>query len=314
MKRHKEEYIFTNYRYNEEMRLGNLEELRVFVQIAESGSLTAAARALDMTPNAVSRRLAALELRTGSDLLHRTTRTNSLSEAGRVVLRRAARILAEVDAAERELTGETTQFAGTVRLSLPSIAASREALRPLRDLMWEHSQLRVQVSVSDRPVNPVAEGLDLAIQGGALADSGLIARKLIELRPRLAASARYAEERGLPKRLADLRQHETLRFMGDRPQDHWVLVGPGGREHVVDVSGRFESDDSRTLGECLYAGLGIGPVCDAELERGVEEGDLVRVLPRYCFAPLPVYAVYASTRRRSAKVAAVVECVRRGLE
>lgn len=176
------------------------------------------------------------------------------------------------DAAERELNGETTRLARTVRISLPSIATSREFLQPLCDLMWEHPQLRVQVTVSDRPVNPVAEGLDLAIQGGALADSGLIGRKLTELRPRLAAAASYAEVRGLPKRLTELRQHEALRFMGDRPQDHWVLVGPGRREQVV-------------------------------------EGTLVRVLPRYSFAPFPVYA---STRRRSAKVTAVVECVRRG--
>ena len=288
------------------MKLDSLDELRVFVQIVDSGSLTGAARALKLPPNTVSRRLASLENRLDTRLIHRTTRSMSVSETGRALVVRARRILDEVESAERAILRETEGITGVVRVSVVSVLAVPATLTAIRELMDRHPGLRVHLQVNDRPVNPVAEGLDVVVIGGRLDDSTLVARKLADVELLLAASEGYLARRGLPTTPQDLLDHDTIHFRTGGPALPWRLVGPQGREHVVSPEGRFEANDGRALFDALRSGLGIGLTSRRML---VTDARLSQVLTDYALPPVPLYAVYPAANKRSARLQAVVEAL-----
>jgi len=292
------------------MKLESLEELRVFTQIVESGSLTAAARALGMPPTTISRRLAALEERLGTQLLYRTTRSQSLSETGRALLTSAQRILSEVESAELTLQQETEGLTGIVRISAVSVL-TRDIMLALKPLMSKHPGLHIQLKVNDRPVNPVTEGLDVVLMGGQLGDSTLIARKLMDIHLVTTASEDYLREYGAPQTPAELSEHHILRFATEPPQTSWVLTGPDGEEHVVPINGRFEVDTGRTLADALCAGLGIGAT-SLRVMRTLPE--LRRVLPDYKLSSFPFYAIYPASRQRSVRVQTVVDTIQAFLQ
>lgn len=283
--------------------LESLEELRVFVQIVESGSMAAAARALGMPPNTVSRRLAALEERLGAPLLYRTTRSLSVSDVGRAFVGRARRILDEAQAAEAMVRDAHEGLSGMVRVAVPSLL-SQDLLGPLGALLHQHPGLRVQLFIRDHPVNPIAEGLDLVVLGGYLQDSTLVTRKLTDVHPMLVATRAYLDRHGTPNTPQDLAHHAHVLFHRDPPQSSWTLRGPDGEDQVVSIESRFEASDGRTLMDALRAGLGIG-LTSPRLLRTMPE--LVRVLPEYSLGSIPVYAVYPAAGPRSERLSAVLQ-------
>jgi len=291
------------------VKLESLEELRVFAQIVESGSLTAAGRALGMAPNTVSRRLAALEKRLGTVLLYRTTRSQSLTEAGRTLLYRAHRILGEAGAAEAALQQDGEQLKGLVRISVPSVL-SHDLLRCLAPLVSANRDLELEVRVNDRMVNPVAEGFDLVIMGGRQTDSRLVARKVGEVTLVLVASGDYLARRGRPEHPRDLERHTLVRFTTSSPSTSWALRHRDGSQEVVPIRCMLETDDGRTLMDALALGFGIGGT-SARVMRGMPA--LERVLPDHHLAEFPVHAVYPASGQRSARVLAVVEALREAL-
>jgi len=292
------------------MKLESLEELRVFAQIVESGSLTAAAKALGMPANTVSRRLASLEERLGQRLLHRTTRSQSLSEAGRTMVVRAQQILGEVEAAEAALQREAEGLSGLVKLSVPSILAA-DMFRCIRALLAQNPGLRLQVAVNDRPVNPINEGLDVVIIGGTLSDSTLIARKLTEVKLVFVASEEYLDRYGEPRTPTELQGHQTVHFKTDPPQSSWVLNGPAGAQHVVPVEGRVEIADGRALIDAVRMGIGIGAMSMRVIRRtpGVRQ-----ILPDFYSMVIPVFAVYPASGQRSARLQALVAALQEAID
>ena len=286
-----------------------MEELRVFVQIVESGSMAAAARALALPTSTVSRRLAQLEERLGTRVLYRTTRSLSLAEHGRVLLARAHRILAEAEALDEVLEHAGDEVAGLVRIGVPSVL-TRELLDRLAPLLAQHRGLRLALSVHDRPVNPVSEGLDLVVSGGGLDDSSLVSRRIGEVRLVLAASPGYLERRGRPRRPSELAEHDTLHFSTDPPATSWTLIDRQGNAHDVPITVRIEASNGRALTDAVYAGVGIGTVSERLLR---SDPRLVRVLTSYAFRPFPLHAVYPTAGRRSAKLRAVVEALEAAL-
>ncbi len=291
------------------MKLESLEELKIFAQVVESGSLTAAARALSLPATTVGRRLASLEDRLGTKLLHRTTRTQSLSEPGRTLLARCRTILVEVEAAEAALVAEQEGLNGVVRIGVPSVL-SRDLLDMLAPLMDQHPGLRLRVSIHDRLVSPVAAGLDVVVMGGRLADSTLIARKLVDVTTVLVASEAYLQRRGIPGSVDDLTGHQTLQFASDPPHTTWVLTDADGQQHVVPVNSRFEANDGRALIDAIDAGLGIGMTSPRVLQG---KPRLRRVLPGLVGGTFPVHAIYPASRQRSARLRAVVDTLQAGL-
>lgn len=284
------------------MALESLEELRVFAQVAEMGSMTAAARMLGLPPNTVSRRIASLEERVGVRLLNRTTRSVSLSEHGRTFVGQAQRILEAVEAAEATLREEREGLAGLVRIGMPSLLTA-DVLTGLRDLLVANPRLRLEIAVHDEPVNPVNAGLDVLIMGGVLRDSSLVARKLDMIELVLAASAAYLERAGAPTTPADLAGHRTVHFRRNPPESSWTLIGPGGQQSVVPVEGVFEADDARAVIDAMRVGLGVGKTSKRVI-RGHPE--LRRVLPEHHVFRFPLYAIYPASGARSARLQAVV--------
>lgn len=288
----------------------SLDELRAFVAVFESGGFTAASKRLALTTNAVSLRVLKLEERLRVRLFDRTTRSVTPTDEARTYYERIAPVLDELDAADDELRPTGAGLRGTVRMALPSVIATAPFLERLRVVLDEHPALHVQTRVTNTPVNIIAEGLDLALVVGQVAASTFVGRLLGRATWVLAAAPSYLDRRGRPRRPLDLANHRCLRLLSNPPQDQWTLVDRRGREVTVPVVGAFEADDSRSLGDATYAGLGIGVRPAGECARAEERGHLERVLPQFHFQPLDVYALLPRGRVRLPRVAACLEALR----
>jgi DNA-binding transcriptional LysR family regulator len=290
--------------------LDNLGEIRIFVQVADSGGFSAAGRVLHLSTNLVSRRIAQLEDRLGVRLLHRTTRRTSLTEEGRQFLERAVRLLEAADEAAAAVATRASAFEGRLRVAARSTSVEYGLVEELVRFLEAHPGLSVQLLVGDDPVDLVGEGIDLAVQVGELPDSSLVSRGVGEVPIVLAASPAYLERRGRPRVPADLAGHECLRRLGRRPEEAWTLIGPDHREVVVPIAGRLECSDSAAQTHALYAGFGIGARPAGEVRRAAAGGALVRVLPHHQFAPVPLRVVMPPRRASLPRVAAMIELVR----
>ncbi len=297
------------------MAIDSLSELRAFVAIVDAGSFTAAARQLGLTVNAMSRRLQRLEAAVGTRLVERTTRRSSPTDAGRRLREHAGPILDALLEAESALDAAHTSAGGHVTVALPATVAGRPFLTRLRSLMSAHPELTIELRVG-APQLPGQSGVDLAVVVGDVRDTlGLVGRRIGTHRWALAASVDYVRARGAPARPADLARHACLRFRGDVPQRTWTLSGPRGKRVVVNVGGAVECDDSRVLGDAMYAGLGIGIRPEAEVAEAVARGELVHVLPEWRFGELPTHLLTTPGRRGLRRIVlvseAIIESVRR---
>lgn len=287
--------------------LRDIDELRTFVQVVDSGSLTSAGRVLGQTTNVISRRLARLEERLGVPLAQRTTRRLQTTEEGRRLYIRARRILDEVATAEAELRGVAEELTGEVRLSVPTLAA--ELLRPgLAKFLEDHPGVDLRLFVTDRPSSAVLrditeQGLDAAVLIGPVPMSTVVTRRLARGRSVFAASPDYLERQGRPKKPRDLCRHECVCYIGERVQTEWSVIDRKGRETVVPVRGRFASSDSRVLVSAILDGQGIGLVSHLALA----DGRLERVLPKHEGPSFDVRLGYAAARRGSRRIEALAK-------
>lgn len=290
--------------------LKRIDELRIFVQVIDSGSLTAAARAMDLTIHQVSRRLAALEERLGTTLVHRSTRSLAASDEGQRVYAGALRILAEVEATERLLTRDD-QLHGNLRLAIPGALAQGAWLERLYTLLGEHPDLSVDLMLVDTGVDVIAGGFDLALFVGVPPASSLIGLHLGRIRPTMCATPAYLDRRGRPQHPDDLADHDTLRFVADRGQSHWTLLHESGEEVTVAVKGQLASNDSRLLFNATQNGWGIGLYPSWLTYTAVNS--LEEVLPGWRFSGFPVYAMLPPARRGDPRTRAVLEATREAL-
>jgi DNA-binding transcriptional LysR family regulator len=300
---------------NARMRLNmfeSLDEVRTFVRVVELRSLSAAARGLRVSPNAVWRRLERIELRVGVRLIERTTRTLRVTEAGERVAARARRILSELEEAEREV-GAAERLRGTVRVSVSSDVAAGTFLQELRLLLEGNPELRVELLGRTRLLEPVSLGVDIVVWGGPVPAQSSTVRRIGLLPWALAASPTYVARRGLPTAPAELAAHECLLAMRGSKDFALRLLDRQGEAHVVNLVSRFESDSAQILLEALHAGLGIGVRPLREVEAAVALGQLVRILPAFQPEPMPISLVTPTGRLRSAQVRAVADLLTRRL-
>ena len=235
--------------------LDDLGELRAFALVVEAGTLSAAARLLQVSVNAVSRRITRLEKNLGVEVLRRSTRAVSITAEGRVLYARARRALDELDAAVEEAQGGREALRGRLRVAIPGAACSRGVLKRLARLLEDNPEVRLEILVANTMVDPIGGGFDVALRIGEPRDSRLIARRLTTVSWCSAAAPDYCARHPLPQRPADLAGHACLRFAASPPQDEWRLIDERGEIHVAPVSGPFEADDSRVLGDAAYAGF-----------------------------------------------------------
>jgi DNA-binding transcriptional LysR family regulator len=279
-----------------------------FVAVCDTHSLTAAARRLGLSPSVMSRQIAALESRLGVRLFHRTTRQISLTDAGARYLERARRILADLDETERAAQSESTEPSGKLSVTAPLIFGRLHVAPLLSHFVQRHPKVSVELALSDRFVNLVEEGHDLAIRIGHLPDSQLIARRFGETRRALVASPSYLARGGIPQNPDDLLRHDTIAFMPGTPPFDWHFSEKGA-DLKVSLAPRFVTNSGDTAIALALDGVGIARVLFYQVRDAIREGRLVEVLAPFAPAPMPIHAVYPSARFLSGKVRAFVELI-----
>lgn len=290
-------------------RYDHLGDVEAFVAAVERGSLTAAAKALGTTPSVISRAIARLETRLGVQLLRRTTRRLGLTDAGQVYLDQSRAAFALIDDAERTVQDQHGALSGTVRLSVPTTYGHYRVPYLLSRFTQQHPQVRVELNISNRNVDLVAEGFDLAIRLGALPDSGLVARKLEDATLCLVASPDYLQRAGTPRQVDDLRQHVCVPFV--MPSSGriapWLF-----RDESQDIDwlpdSRIEvSDDVLGVVSLAMQGIGICQTYDFIVQDRLQSGQLVEVLPQLRGRSRPFSVLYAPHRRMSAASRALIK-------
>jgi DNA-binding transcriptional LysR family regulator len=288
--------------------MDRFEQLSAFVEVARTQSFAQAARQLDRHVSAVSRSVTALERRLGVRLLQRTTRRVALSEAGRDYFKRCETLLAEFDGADAEVRDLGASLHGTLRVSAAT-GSGQILLAPMvPQFLAAHPLLTLDLQLSNRYVDLVDEGYDLAVRVGALADSRLVARRLAPSRRVLVATTAYLERRGNPRSPQQLREHACLVLdVGTRPQ-RWEFERARTRT-TLDVTGPLRSNNTLVLLAACRAGLGIALVPEFTVEGELRRGELERLLPAWTTADQAIYAVYPSARFIPAKVRAFVDFI-----
>jgi len=292
--------------------MDRFQAMHVFATVVDAGSFVAASETLGLSKAAVSRHVAELERRLGVRLLHRTTRRLSLTAEGETFHVRCKAVLAEVDEAEAEITAGAGEARGTLRVNVP-FSYGQLHLAPLWPrFMARHPALTLEVTLSDRVVDLVDEGFDLAVRIAQLPASTLISRRLARTRLLLCASPGYLAARGEPRAPADIAQHDCITYSLFSGGDHWHFEGPHGPAGVK-VHGRLRSNNGDT---CVQAalqdqGLILQPsfLVDPHLRRGA----LVALMPDWRAIELGVYAVYPTRRHVAPKVRLLIDFLAQAL-
>ncbi len=286
--------------------MGQLEDMHVFARVVEAGSISRAAEQLGQAKSAVSRRLVALETRLGTKLLNRTTRSSNLTEAGKSYYERALKILDDVDELNAETTDTRCQLAGAIRLAAP-LSFGLEHLTPaLNSFLKEHPKVSVDVDFSDRKIDLIEEGIDLAFRITRLQDSSLQARRLSPIRFSLCASPDYLNEFGTPTHPDELTEHKHIVYRPS-PISEWVLTDKNEQEYKVALRSRITANNGSYLKDMAIAGQGIYFCPNFIAWKDFATGNLIRVLPNYRLIEMHAYALYPQTRYLSQRVRILID-------
>ena len=279
----------------------DIEDLRTFVEVADAGGVSPAARRLGVSKSIVSRQLARLEAELGVQLLARTTRGAALTEAGVTFRDHAARVCAEIDLA-RETIQPAGDLRGRLRVAVPLTFGPTHFASVLADMARRHPQLHIHTSYSDRFVDLIAEGFDCAIRVGYLQDSNLIARHVGPIYGKLVASPDYIKAHGSPEKPEELVAHQALM----QGTEAWQFMD-GDKIITVYPRGRFKADNAIALAAAALAGLGIGWLPDGVTHEYVASGALVPVMTRYPPPPAGVYVIRPPSQYPARKVRVLTE-------
>ncbi|KAB7782091.1 LysR family transcriptional regulator [Methylorubrum populi] len=285
--------------------MDRLQGMRVFVRVAESGGFAGAARALNMSPPAVTRAVAALEAAIGARLLIRTTRSVKLTEAGARYLEDCRRIFSELAEAEAAAAGSTATPTGTLTLTAPVQFGRLYVLPVVTDYLTHHSAVAVRTLFLDRIVNMVEEGIDVGVRIGHLADSGLTAVRVGSVRRVVCAAPRYLERHGMPTAPRDLRAHAVIGSSNPGSLSEWRF----GREQrtAVAVQPRLTCNTVDAALAAAVEGWGIARLLSYQVAPALADGRLRLLLEEHEAAPVPIHVVSPEGRRAPAKVRAFVD-------
>jgi len=296
--------------------LDDINELRTFVSVVAARSLSAAAREMDLALSVVSKRLAALERRTGIRLIARSTRRLAPTEEGMDLYERAQRILAEVDQAEAALTSGQAEPQGLLRVSAP-VAFGRLHVGPVCGaLVREYRMLSIDLVLTDRLVDLIEEGVDVVVRIGPPQDSQLVMRKLIDDYRIVVGAPAYLQERGTPATPAELEAHDCVHYRGVGAR--WRLVSLTGEAVEVQADSRLRSNSGEAALDWALAGYGLVMNSWVDVKDYLRSGRLVHVLPEWRSDPAPVCALFPSSRQLPTRVRVFIEAMadslaRRGL-
>jgi DNA-binding transcriptional LysR family regulator len=289
------------------MPLPDLEAWAIFAKVAETGSFATAAGELSLSGATVSKAVQRLEARLGERLIHRTSRRFALTESGRVLAVRAARILAEGEAAEAEAKASSAVPRGRIRLAAPMSFGLRHVAPALPEFLAAHEEVSIDLQLDDRRVDLIAAGIDVAVRIADLADSSLIARRLCPVRRLLVGSPAYFARRGTPLRPRDLRDHACLGYTWLASGETWHFSNTAGDAELVTVRGPLSANNADAMVAALESGLGIALQPDFLAWEAVKAGRLVAVLTDWQAPPLALHLVTPAGGPRPIRVTVLLD-------
>jgi DNA-binding transcriptional LysR family regulator len=287
--------------------MDRLQALQTFAKVVEQGSFARAADRLGLSTSAVSRAVADLEAHLGVRLMNRTTRRLSLTDSGRAFLERVVQFLADLEEAEAAVSAGALAPRGTLRMTSAITFGERYLAPAIAEFMQQHPDVRFDVELSDRVVDLVDEGFDLAVRIGAAGSAALIARRIGQTQLVCCAAPAYLARHGLPRRPEDLARHRCFAYAYQPLRGVWQFRDVHGAERSVRIAGPVQANNGRLLASIALTGAGIVLEPDFIVGDDVARGALVHLLPGFSPPSSPIYAVYPSRRHLSAKVRAFVD-------
>lgn len=288
--------------------MDRIGDIGLFLRVLDLGSISAAARSLDLSVAVASQRLQRLERELGVRLLHRTTRRLHATPEGAVLAEQGRALVDDLEALGTSLRQAGTGVSGTLRVTTSSSFGRLYVSPLLPEFLAQHPGLTLSVNLTDNVLDLVSAGFDLAIRIGALDDSTLVARRLANNRRLLCAAPDYLRRRGTPRTPQDLTRHDCLVLVGSQGrQDVWRLGDGAGGEIAVRVRGRIEANTGELLSDAALAGFGIALHSTWHVSADLRAGRLVPVLPDYPLADTGIYAVMPQRRLVPPRVRAFVD-------
>lgn len=275
--------------------MGQLEDMSMFVRVVDAGSITKAAAQLDIAKSAVSRRLKDLESRLGAQLINRTTRKSNLTQAGEHYYQQAQRILGEVDALNEQTTGVKTHIEGTVKMTVPLTFGLMHLSELIDDYANDYPKLNFELDFSDRQVDLVEEGYELAIRIGELQNSTYQARRLTRIRFVICASPEYLSKNGTPRHIDDLVEHTFLHY-SLRKDSSFLLIDEQGGHHQISPHSKMKANNGQFLIDMAVRGHGIVIMPTFIAYQALARGELVTILQQYQLPIFNAYAIYPKNR------------------
>jgi DNA-binding transcriptional LysR family regulator len=269
----------------------DLNDIVVFTKVVETRSFTGAAEQLGLPKSTVSRKLAQLEERLGVRLVQRTTRKLALTDIGQAYYERCARIVADLAAAEQLVTDMQATPRGRVRVTAPIDLSARYLGAIIADFTASHADVNVELEASDRIIDLIEEGFDVAVRFGSLPESTLIARRLCKITGLLVATPAYLARRGTPTTVEDLDEHDRVLFTPSARTQSWTLAN-GDATYEFGRPARFASNNVGAVLEAVLAGAGLSVLTEFVVADHIAAGALVPVLPDWLNRPIDVHAVY----------------------
>ncbi|WP_342724957.1 LysR family transcriptional regulator [Bradyrhizobium sp. B097] len=288
--------------------MDRIDAMQAFVAVADLEGFAPAARKLGLSPSAITRLIAALEERLGARLLQRTTRQVTLTDAGSRYLERARRILADVEEAEDAVESERTRPEGRLVISAPFGFGRLHVSPVVTAYLKRYPDVGVDLRLSDRRINLVEDGVDLAVRLGHLPDSTLVARHVGQMRRIVVASAGYLKLRGEPKRPADLTAHDTIQFGAMTATPDWRFM-EDGQEIRITPTPRFTSNSSDAAIQYAEQDGGLTRVMAYQAAESLKARRLRIVLAEFEQPPVPIHVVYPTSRLLSAKVRTFIDLI-----
>src|SRR5215468_8145012 len=275
--------------------MADLDDILIFVKVAQFESITLAARSSGMPISTVSRRLSVLESELGVSLLKRTTRRMTLTPQGREYFDQCKEPLALLQEAERVLTHAHKTPEGLLRITVPVVLGQEVFLDFISAFLRYHARIRIDLFITNRFLDLVADNVDVAIRFGELEDSSVVALRLGTTVRHVVAAPKYIRSRAVPTEPSDLELHDCVMLNAKNNETDWELIN-GRRRVRIHVSGPISSHDFDSISRFVYRGHGVGLMPSSYCDEGVANGRLVRLLPKWTSQQVPISAVYSSRK------------------
>lgn len=283
-----------------------MNEREVFLTVVDEQGFSSAAKTLNSTAAAVSRKIKGLEERLGVRLLHRTTRTLKLTPEGEIYYKEAKLLIEQLNSLEQDLTAKTGQLTGELKIAAPMTFGQKKISPLISEFVVNHPKLRISLNLEDRESNIIDEGIDLAIRISYPEDSSLIGRKIAEIPNYVCASPDYLKKHGTPSIPSDLIKHHCLHYNLISEREEWTFKN-GSKKEVIPISSRLSSNNGDVLTQAAIDGLGIITMPKFIVENALESGQLVRILQGMERPPLSLYLLYPTRSHIPAKTKAIIE-------